>query len=243
VAIKLGTATPSNYKLGSASVSKVYLGTSQVWPVASAFTPMAVLLTSGTSYVIPPGATTMKAWAVGSGGGYDASAAGGCAYKTWSVTGGASVSYSVGGRPTGTSRLGNPSTVTYGGVTITGGAAGKNSFPADANVAGTYSGGDGGANGGRIYTGAANWSGGAVGGSASQASCGRTRATDVSGLFAAVALAGGKTTEDCAANAPAFGSGGTYDKYNLNSKGPGYGGGIGTQYQTPVGGAVVLYFT
>jgi hypothetical protein len=65
----------------------------------------------------------------------------------------------------------------------------------------------------------------------------------VSGLFAAVALAGGKTTEDCAANAPAFGSGGTYDKYNLNSKGPGYGGGIGTQYQTPVGGAVVLYFT
>jgi len=61
-------------------------------------------------------------------------------------------------------------------------------------------------------------------------------------LFAAVALAGGKTTDDCAANAPAFGSGGTYDKYNDN-KGPGYGGGIGNQYQTPVGGAVVLYFT
>jgi hypothetical protein len=138
--------------------------------------------------------------------------------------------------------MGNPSTVTYGGVTITGGAGGKNTFPSDANVAGTYSGGDGGANGGLIYTGAANWSGGAVGGSASQASCGRTRATDVSGLFAAVVLAGGKAVEDCAANAPAFGSGGTWDKYN-NNKGPGYGGGIGNEAQTTVGGAVVLYFT
>lgn len=242
MAIKLGTATPSSYKLGTSSVSKVYLGTSQVWPVASAYTPTAVLLTSGTSYTVPSGATSMKAWAVGSGGGYEASAAGGCAYKTWSVTGGASVQYSVGARNTGLSRMGNPSTVTYGGVTITGGAGGSNTYPGNANAAGTYSGGDGGANGGLIYTGAANWSGGAVGGSASQASCGRTRATDVSGLFAAVALAGGKATEDCAANAPAFGSGGTWDKYN-NNKGPGYGGGIGNQAQTTVGGAVVLYFS
>jgi len=178
---------------------------------------------------------------VGSSGGYEGSAAGGCAYKTWSVTGGASVQYSVGGRAT--ARKGNNSTVTYGGVTITGGAGGRDAFPPDSNVAGTYSGGDGGANGGLIYTVTGHWSGGAVGGSASQASCGRTRATDVSGLFAAVVLAGGKAVEDCAANAPAFGSGGTYDKYNLNTKGPGYGGGLGDQNQTSVGGAVVLYFT
>jgi hypothetical protein len=61
-------------------------------------------------------------------------------------------------------------------------------------------------------------------------------------LFAAVVLAGGKAVEDCAANAPAFGSGGTWDKYN-NNKGPGYGGGIGNSKQTTVGGAVVLYFS
>lgn len=35
MAIYLGTATPSDYKLGSAAVSKIYLGSTQVWPVAS----------------------------------------------------------------------------------------------------------------------------------------------------------------------------------------------------------------
>jgi hypothetical protein len=35
LAIYLGTATPSDYKLGSAAVSKVYLGSTQVWPVVS----------------------------------------------------------------------------------------------------------------------------------------------------------------------------------------------------------------
>jgi len=35
VPIYLGTATPSNYKLGSNAVSKIYLGSTQVWPVAS----------------------------------------------------------------------------------------------------------------------------------------------------------------------------------------------------------------
>jgi hypothetical protein len=36
VAIYLGTATPSDYKLGSNAVSTIYLGTTQVWPVSSA---------------------------------------------------------------------------------------------------------------------------------------------------------------------------------------------------------------
>ena len=33
--IYLGTSTPSDYKLGSNAVSKIYLGSTQVWPVAS----------------------------------------------------------------------------------------------------------------------------------------------------------------------------------------------------------------
>jgi hypothetical protein len=33
VGINFGTATPSDYKFGSNAVSKIYLGTTQVWPV------------------------------------------------------------------------------------------------------------------------------------------------------------------------------------------------------------------
>jgi hypothetical protein len=33
VSINFGTATPSDYKLGSAAVSAIYLGSSKVWPV------------------------------------------------------------------------------------------------------------------------------------------------------------------------------------------------------------------
>jgi len=35
VAVYIGTATPSDYKLGSNAVSKIYLGSTQVWPVAA----------------------------------------------------------------------------------------------------------------------------------------------------------------------------------------------------------------
>lgn len=234
MAINLGTATPSAYKLGSASVSKVYLGASQVWPVASAYTPTAVLLTSGTSYTVPSGATSMKAWAVGAGASLSGGGAGGTAYKTWTVSGGASVAYVVGARNAGAA--GGNSTVTYGGVTITGGggqSSGSSGF-------GTYSGGDGGANGGKGW----NDCGGAVGGNYSGLttvlSCTRVPAADVSGLLAAVALAGGKRTEDCGTTA-AFGSGGG-DKYNP-TRGPGYGGGPGRNSSLGVSGAVVLYFT
>jgi hypothetical protein len=36
VGVNFGTATPSDFKLGSNAVSKLYLGLTQVWPVASA---------------------------------------------------------------------------------------------------------------------------------------------------------------------------------------------------------------
>ena len=238
MAIKLGTATPSNYKLGSASVASVYLGANKVWPT---FTGTAVLLTSGTSYTVPSGATTMKAWAVGQGGqggSYNRfTSAGGTAYKTWSCSGGQTVSYSV-----GASSGGSSTTVTFGGVTITG-FGGKGRTGSDFS-GGTFSGGDGGANGGA--GGNYAYKAGAVGGNTT-ACTNRNAMTDVSGLKAAVALAGEKTTEDCGST-PAFGSGGGWDKTSSSTyKASGYGGGIVSNPNTgntnAPSGAVVLYFT
>jgi len=213
-----------------------------------AFTPQAVLLTSGTSYSIPAGATTMKAWIVGGGGNKGATQtyAGGCAYKTWSVSG-ASISYVLGvgatvtvtSYPNYTSTPSTSSTATYSSVTITGG----NGNPlVDGGLAGGYSGGDGGANGG-----IGSWGvDGAVGGnSAAYSTCYRRPATDISGLFAALTLAGVSTTETCGATA-AFGSAGYVNKYNSAlTKTAGYGGrGAYDEFTTPGGnGALVLYFT
>jgi hypothetical protein len=261
VAIKLGTATPSTYKLGSASVASVYLGTNKVWPT---FTATAVLLTSGTSYTVPSGATSMKAWAVGQGSANERSnwnvgGAGGCAYKTWSVSGGSTVSYVVGKNTAAyrsvagsSSRVadGGNSTVTYGGVTITGFGALASANNRYTNLGGSFSGGDGGADGGgNIDTRNGTWStGNAVGGNSGSvvASCYRRAATDVSGLLAAVALAGGRSTETCNA-VPAFGSSPAYDvKYGTSSLG-GYGTAWNASwtgsYLNYISGAVVLYFT
>ena len=211
----------------------------------------AVLLTSGTSYTVPNGATIMKAWAVGGGQGYAANFGGygnaaGVAYKTWSVSGGVTVAYSVGsgGTTSAYSGAGTDSTVTFSGTTITGGGGKTQS------TGGTFSGGDGGSAGGLApgvvsFQGTYFASGGAIGGNGTRASCGRYPATDISGLLAAVALAGGKTTEDCGATA-AFGSGAATVKYGI-SLAAGYGGGgsymTGATTRNGGGGAVVLYFT
>ena len=222
---------PGAYSTASSSVTVV------------SFTPTAFLLTSGTSYAVPTGATTMKAWAVGQGATASATAggAGGTAYKTWSVSEGQTIAYSVGA---GVNQdQGVSSTVTFNGTTITGfgGRWGA------ARPGGSYSGGDGGANGGDgYYDTNADWhqTGGAVGGNGSVATCGRRSATDVSGLLAAVALAGGSTTEACGATA-AFGSGGYTDGDANIWKAAGLGGGGGTRnWNDPrPTGAVVLYFT
>lgn len=223
---------------GTGDYSSNSSSSSGITPIVS-FTPTAVLLTAGTSYTVPAGATSMKAWAVGAGGnsftaGYLWGGAGGCAYKTWSVLGGQSVTYSCGST---TSSHGNNSTVTFNAVSITG-YGGR----ADG-TGGSYSGGDGGANGGTGDTNGFDTRSGAVGGNAGTiAVCGRRAATDVNGLLAAVALAGGKSVEDCGATA-AFGSSSFNNKNN--NKAPGYGGGFSTGFNnTTTGpGAVVLYFT
>ena len=217
-------------KISSAGVVSTY---SLVYNGASSFTPAAVLLTSGTSYTVPSGATSMKAWAVGAGSFTGGGGAGGTAYKTWSVTAGSSITYKCGiygdVRPGGVGAgygVADSSTVTYGGVTITG-------YGGNNATGGSYAGGDGGANGGS--------SSGAVGGNGARVSCGRRIMTDVSGLKAALTLAGAKTTEDCGAVA-AFGSG-TGGKYDPVIP-AGYGGGAGFWGAQSGGpGAVVLYFT
>jgi hypothetical protein len=222
-------ATQYVYPYDSSSVLRV------TWP--NTFTPTAVLLTSGTSYTVPAGATSMKAWAVGGGGpggawSNSAAGAGGCAFKTWAVSG-ATVSYVAGA-------AGGNSTVTYSGTTITG-----NGCTSGLGLTGgSFSGGDGGAQGGAGESfGDGDASGGAVGGNGTKQSCGRKIATDVSGLLAAVALAGGKATEDCGSTA-AFGSGSATGKYRPG-KTAGYGGGgANPSYGATAGaGAVVLYFT
>jgi titin len=198
----------------------------------SAFTAIAVLLTSGTSYTVPSGATSMKAWAVGPGGVMDYSdGAGGTAYKTWTVSGGNTVSYAI-----GVSNNSN-TTLSFSGTTITG-------FRGSGGPGGSYSGGDGGAIGGSGYVpnGSIRW-GGAVGGNTATAY--RYAMTDVSGLKAALALAGAKTVEDNS-GAPAFGSGNYLAKFGANYGAAGLGGGScygGWTSSSGGGGAVVLYFT
>lgn len=197
------------------------------------FTPTAVILTSGTSYTVPAGATSMKAWAVGPGAPYDSGApypgrAGGVAYKTWTVSGGQTITYAIGqpGYPDYPSYyLGSSSSVTVSGQTITARAG-------DWSPAYAVPDGDGGADGSLANGGR----GGPIGTGTFPAGTCRASAGDVSGLLAAVALAGGKATEDCGAQ-PAFGSGGT------STLSPGRGGGAGEFGGLPPSGAVVLYFT
>lgn len=222
------------------------------------FEPVAVVLTSGGTYSVPSGASTLKGWAVGGGGGQQY--AGGVAYKTWAIPESpGSVTFSVGGGGSNGSARGVDTTMTFDGTTITGQGG---TSPAGGTGSG-YSGGDGGANGGAGgYVGSGFVGGdlvfvsGGVGGSGVSSgtpstgwdrSILRMPAVDVSGLIAAVALAGLKTVEDGDASAPAFGSG-AGDDLSVTTKSAGIGGGgvvgNGGRGFFPGGsGAVVLYFT
>lgn len=122
--------------VNSAGTGSYSANSSSVTPVAASFSPVAYVITSGTSRTVPTGATSMKAWVIGGGGGgtKDSSGCGaqsdggngGEAVKTYSVTGGATITYVVGafgvaGDNAGASATaGGNTTLTYGGVTITG---------------------------------------------------------------------------------------------------------------------------
>jgi len=137
--IVTGLTNSTAYIFRVAAVNSVGTGSyssnsSSITPVAASFSPVAYVITSGTSRTVPTGATSMKAWVIGggSGGAYDSSGCagfddgfnGGESVKTYSVTGGASVTYSIGGAGiagpgNSSSTAGGTTTLTYGGVTIT----------------------------------------------------------------------------------------------------------------------------
>jgi hypothetical protein len=122
------------------------------------FTPVAFVITSGTSRTVPTGATSMKAWVIGGGGGGTEGTNcnntsecdggyGGEAVKTYTVAGGNTVSYTVGaggagGSGGGAAVNGGNSTLTYGGVTVTGGGGTRGDSGTCGLPYGTGSGGD-----------------------------------------------------------------------------------------------------
>ena len=138
-------------KISSAGVVSTY---SLTYNGASSFSPVAYVLTSGTSYTVPSGATSMKAWVIGAGGGGTKDSTGcgaefdgmdgGEAVKTYSVTGGSTVSYTIGsaglaGDNGGVSATaGGNSTLTYGGVTITGPGGNVNGTPGTPGSGGDF---------------------------------------------------------------------------------------------------------
>lgn len=172
-----------------------------------------VVLISGSSFTIPDGVTAAKAWAIGGGGGGGGAtsndgtsggsgAAGGVAFITKAVSPGDIISYSPGaggraGHGTINGTAGGNTSVTIAGTTIYGNGGGAGQYNNVTNATGgTYSGGDGGANGGAGYgrSGDVGGGGGGAIGSVNGTQAGNDGGTgansaDISGLFAACALA------------------------------------------------------
>lgn len=173
----------------------------------------ATVLISGTSVTVPAGVTSAKVWAIGGGGGGGGAtqsdgtsggsgAAGGVAFITKAVVPGNSITYSLGaggrgGHGTIIGTAGGTTSATIAGSTIYGYGGGAGIYNNTTNTAGGgFAGGDGGANGGAGYgrTGDVGGGGGAAIGAVAgtqQGNDGGTGASsaDVSGLFAACAIA------------------------------------------------------
>jgi hypothetical protein len=173
----------------------------------------SVIFTSGTSWTVPSGVTSIKVWAIGAGGGGagcgasdgttgGGGGAGGVAVKTWTVSPGNTITFTIGsagtyGSSTNSGLAGGNTSVTFSGLTITGNggnggqyntgsaAAGGSAVNGDTNSQGGTGGsgalGDtGGSGGGAI--------GGGVGGTPSSAGANGAQSVDISGLFAALSL-------------------------------------------------------
>jgi len=145
-----GLTNGTSYTVRVAAVNFTAGDYSGTVTMTAGFAPHAVVLTSGTSYSIPPGASSMKVWAIGGGGGGYAHCDGGSpagggrgavAVRTYSVTGGGAVTYSVGGgggSDCGSSNPGGSTSVSYGGVALAGGggAVGANGVCTNATTCG-----------------------------------------------------------------------------------------------------------
>lgn len=173
----------------------------------------AYVKTEGSSFTIPASTTSAKVWAIGGGGGGGGAiendgtsggsgAAGGVAYITKAVSPGDNITYSIGaggraGHGSLNGTAGGNTSVTIAGTTIYGNGGGAGQYNSLTNASGgTYSGGDGGANGGNGYgrTGDVGGGGGGAIGSVNGTQAGNdggtgSNAADVSGLFAACAVA------------------------------------------------------
>lgn len=193
----------------------------------------SLVLTSGTSVTVPSGVTSAKVWAIGGGGGGGGAtandgtaggsgAAGGVAYITKSVTAGDIITYSIGsgGQPghgalNGTA--GGTTSATIAGTTINGNGGGAGLYNNTLNPSGgTYSGGDGGANGGSGAgrSGDVGGGGGGAIGTVNGTSAGidggtGASAADISGLFAACAVASNPVSPSITSFTPTAGLSGT----------------------------------
>ncbi len=175
--------------------------------------------TSGSSYTVPAGVTSIKVWAIGAGGGGagatgsdstsgGAGGAGGVAYKTFTVIPGEIINYSLGaggagGIDTNNGSSGSDTTVTDGIATINGGGGGGGEYNTGNPAAGgSFSGGDGGMTGG-TGSGASGDNGGGGGGGIGGGNAVQTdsdsgdnggQGIDVSGLFPLLAGLGYATS-------------------------------------------------
>jgi hypothetical protein len=214
------------------------------------FVPFAVVMTGGSSYEIPSGATTVEAWAVGAGasGGVNTNlGGGGIAYRSWAIDGQTSVSYSVALSPNiGNADTPQATTVTFSALTISGMSSGGIDGGSASGGSANFRGGD---RSFEIINNETYFLGGGAGGNQPTVSpCQRNPGTDVSGLHAALALAGFQSSETCGIS-PAFGSGASV-KFEPSTGGPslthrfeaGLGGG-GASIMPGGDGAVVLKFT
>ncbi len=153
-----------------------------------------VAKTSGTSWTVPSGVSSIKIWAIGAAGGGagvpgsdgtsgGGGGAGGTVYKTFSVTPGDTVSYSLGtggagGGSASDGSAGGNTTVTVGATTITAGGGAGGTYNNNASAAGgSYSGGDGGA-AGAAGSGATGDDGGGGGGAIGGGGSAAQNATD-----------------------------------------------------------------
>ncbi len=263
-----GVTTPTTVSVGasgSLSCGSGYTGSvtytcpsTGTLSVTGSCTATSFVRTSGTSYTVPAGVTQVKVWAIGAGGGGGGAGgagggggAGGVAYKTWTVSPGNTITYSIGTGGNGgagsgqTGATGGNTTVTISGVTITGnGGGGGRANNAAASVGGSFSGGDGGVAGGGTVGisgdrgGSAGAAIGGVNGTVPpDTSFGGTGANsaDVSALFTTLTAVGGYPTVSGGAGSDSSNIGG---ETNHGSAATGFGcGGGGAGYWGGNGGA------
>ena len=264
------SVTPTNTVTTTKTVTPTNTNTPTVTPSNTSVSnslPKAVLLTSGTSYIVPSGAEFMIAYVVGAGsvgGTTNRNRAGSVVHKSWLVSGGETITYSIptGGANTYTgSNINAFTTLTFNGNTIQAWNGYNSPINVNANdvdpVTGkTYleiSGGDslvfGGVGSNRNACGSLyDVVGGAIGGNITS-SCLTNVMTDINNEFKYIlGLAGVNHTNDCSNSPPAFGRGAR--KTESDTCGnyiAGLGGGGADIASTPIaepgGPAIVLYFT